>query len=84
MKKIYLQALLFIVSLGAVGQQLEKKNNKPPNILIITVDNVGYGDFSIYNKKSPIITPNIERLAKEGVRLTNFYTASPTCQQRSP
>lgn len=79
MKKIYLQALLFIVSLGAVGQQLEKKNNKPPNILIITVDNVGYGDFSIYNKKSPIITPNIERLAKEGVRLTNFYTASPTC-----
>lgn len=51
----------------------------PPNILIITVDNVGYGDFSFYNEDSPIITPNLEKLAGQGVRLTNYYTASPTC-----
>lgn len=51
----------------------------PPNILIITVDNIGYGDFRVYNEASPIITPNIERLAREGARLTNFYTAGATC-----
>ncbi|QDS93986.1 Arylsulfatase [Roseimaritima multifibrata] len=51
----------------------------PPNILIITADNLGYGDLPIYNPASPIIAPNLERLASQGARLTNFYTASPTC-----
>ena len=53
--------------------------NRPPNILIITVDNVGYGDLSVYNKESPIITPHIEQLGLEGAGLTNFYTAGATC-----
>ena len=52
---------------------------KNPNILIITVDNVGYGDLKPFNKNSPIITPNIDKLATQGARLTSFYTASPTC-----
>lgn len=51
----------------------------PPNILIITADNLGYGDLRCFNPDSPIITPNIDRLAAEGARLTDFYTASPTC-----
>jgi arylsulfatase A-like enzyme len=50
-----------------------------PNILIITVDNLGYGDLRSYNPQSSIRTPRLDRLALEGVRLTNFYTASPTC-----
>jgi arylsulfatase A len=52
---------------------------RPPNILIITADNLGYGDLQCYNPKSNIRTPNLDRLATEGVRLTGFYTASPTC-----
>jgi arylsulfatase A-like enzyme len=52
--------------------------NKAPNILIITVDNLGYGDLLAYNKNSLIKTPNIDRLAKQSARLTSFYTASPT------
>ncbi len=51
----------------------------PPNILIITVDNLGYGDLRCYNSDSLIQTPNLDRLATEGARLTSFYTASPTC-----
>jgi arylsulfatase A-like enzyme/cephalosporin-C deacetylase-like acetyl esterase len=50
-----------------------------PNILIMTVDNVGYGDLAAYSPDSPIKTPRIDRLAGEGARLTNFYTASSTC-----
>lgn len=50
-----------------------------PNILIITADNLGYGDLKCYNENSPIITPNLDRFAKESARLTSFYTASPTC-----
>jgi arylsulfatase A-like enzyme len=54
------------------------ENETKPNILIITVDNLGYGDLLAYNRNSPIKTPNIDRLALSGVRLTSFYTASPT------
>jgi len=51
----------------------------PPNILIITADNLGYGDLRSYNPDSPIPTPQLDRLAEQGARLTGFYTASPTC-----
>lgn len=51
---------------------------KSPNILIITVDNLGYGDLKVYNSQSPIKTPNIDRFASQGARLTSYYTASPT------
>ena len=50
-----------------------------PNILLMTVDNLGYGDLQIYNPRSKIVTPNLAKLASRGVRLTQFYTASPTC-----
>lgn len=52
---------------------------RPPNILIITADNLGYGDLQCYNSKSEIRTPNLGRFATQGARLTSFYTASPTC-----
>jgi arylsulfatase A len=51
----------------------------PPNILIITCDNLGFGDLPSYNPGTSIRTPRLDRLAKQGVRLTSFYTASPTC-----
>jgi arylsulfatase A len=53
--------------------------NLKPNILIITADNLGYGDLRIYDRNSTIKTPSLDRLAGQGARLTSFYTASPTC-----
>ncbi len=50
-----------------------------PNILIITADNLGYGDLQCYRPDSPIRTPHLDALAADGARLTQFYTASPTC-----
>ncbi len=52
---------------------------KTPNILIITVDNLGYADLKSYNKASLIKTPNLDHFATQSARLTSFYTASPTC-----
>ena len=60
------------------SSEVNTKHSKP-NILFITLDNVGYGDLRAFNEDSPIITPNIDRLATQGARLTSFYTASPTC-----
>ena len=48
-----------------------------PNVVLIIMDDVGYGDVGSYGAKD-IRTPNIDRLAREGVRFTDFY-AAPTC-----
>jgi arylsulfatase A len=49
-----------------------------PNIVVMLADNLGYGDVGCYGNPA-IKTPNIDRLAGQGVRLTDFYVASPTC-----
>jgi arylsulfatase A len=50
-----------------------------PNILVLTCDNLGYGDLSCFNPDSELQTPHLNQLAMQGARLTDFYTASPTC-----
>ena len=49
-----------------------------PNIILIFTDDQGYGDLSCFGSKT-IKTPNIDRLAKEGRKFTNFMVASPVC-----
>lgn len=48
-----------------------------PNIIIILTDDMGYSDLSCYG--GPYKTPNIDKLAKEGVRFTHYYSAAPIC-----
>lgn len=48
-----------------------------PNIILIMADDLGYGDLGCYGSK--LATPSIDRLAAEGVRFTDFYSASPVC-----
>lgn len=47
-----------------------------PNILMILVDDMGYGDLGSYNSKSKIPTPNMDRLAAEGIRFSNAYCSA--------
>ena len=49
----------------------------PPNVVFVYCDDLGYGDLGCYG--SPIRTPNVDGLAREGVRFTNFYSANPVC-----
>ncbi|MEQ9440826.1 MAG: sulfatase-like hydrolase/transferase [Cyclobacteriaceae bacterium] len=48
-----------------------------PNILFILVDDMGYGDPQSYNPQSKIPTPNIDRIAQNGVRFTDAHSPSP-------
>ena len=50
-----------------------------PNILLILADDFGWGDASCNNPDSPIKTPNIDRIANEGIRFTNAHTPSAVC-----
>jgi len=51
----------------------------PPNIVILLTDDLGYGDPGCYNPDSKIPTPNIDRLAAEGMRFTDAHAAGPLC-----
>ena len=49
-----------------------------PNIVILFADDLGYGDLSVYGHPTSK-TPNLDRLAKEGLLFTQFYSANPVC-----
>src|SRR3954449_5985684 len=51
--------------------------SRPPNIIQILADDLGYGDLGSYGCEVP--TPNLDRLASQGVRFTQAYVASPVC-----
>jgi len=65
-----LVVLFFLIATGTYAQQ-------KPNIIFILTDDMGYGDISCFN--GTYQTPNIDQLAKEGIRLTHYYSASPVC-----
>ena len=50
-----------------------------PNILVILADDLGYGDVACYNPDSKIPTPNLNRLASEGMRFTDAHSPSTVC-----
>jgi len=60
-----------------VSQVLGAQTAKP-NILMILVDDLGYGDLSCYGAKD-LVTPNLDRLMAQGMRLDNFYANCPVC-----
>ena len=57
---------------------LKAKHGKSPNIIYILLDDAGYGDLSCYGQKK-FETPNIDRLAKEGMKFTQHYAGSTVC-----
>lgn len=70
---------LIFIAVACIFLSLANLCAGPPNILLITCDNLGYGDLPSYNSASEIRTPHLDAFAKQGARLTSFYTASPTC-----
>src|SRR5699024_9602881 len=71
------KSLLFLC-LALCITQLNAQNAKRPNIVFILADDLGYGDLGAYGQQI-IQTPNLDRLAKEGVRFTNFYSGTSVC-----
>lgn len=63
--------------LAPASSAAQRSADSRPNVLLILTDDVGYGDIGSYGAPD-IRTPNIDRLAREGVRLTDFY-AAPQC-----
>jgi arylsulfatase A-like enzyme len=74
MKNCFFTMLALVFSAWALAQQTATK----PNIVIIYVDDLGYGDVGCYGAKG-VKTPNVDRLAKNGLRFTDAHCTAATC-----
>ena len=66
-------ALLPVIAVAA-----DPKADRPPNVVVVFADDLGYGDLGCYGARG-YTTPNLDRMAKEGVRFTDFYVAQAVC-----
>jgi arylsulfatase A-like enzyme len=73
-----LMILLAALLAGTSARPAQAAGDKKPNILLVVADDLGYGDLGCYGCRD-IRTPNIDRLAAQGVRLTDFYASAPVC-----
>ena len=80
--KTKLIVLAGLLSIAAVGQQTaiaaDTENATKPNFIVIFADDLGYGDLGIFGHPT-MKTPNLDRMAVEGQKWTNFYVAAPVC-----
>ena len=77
-----IKQILSIISIGILPlnnlSAADEKGNSSPNFVIILADDLGYGDLGAFGHPT-IKTPNLDRMASEGQKWTNFYVAAPVC-----
>jgi len=80
MKKIVLfsQLMTFLLITQACNKNKQENSQQPPNIIIFYADDLGYGDLSCYGAVG-VETPNIDRLAQNGLKFTDSHSSAATC-----
>ena len=83
MKPDYYLYIVFCLIIGcwnAKSQQKDEQSGeqKPTNFVVIFSDDMGYGDVGVYGHPT-IQTPNLDKMAMEGQKWTNFYVAASVC-----
>jgi len=78
MRKYTILILLTTVLFNSYSQNKQKENTIKPNVVIIFIDDEGYGDVGCYGATG-FQTPNLDHMASKGMKFTNFYAAQPVC-----
>ena len=74
----YTFCLVILALLMTCTSRVDKEESALPNIIIIYIDDLGYGDLSSYGAKG-VVTPNVDKLAREGLRFTDAHSPAATC-----
>ncbi len=74
-----LAVLLPLLCIGPMEYATAARLPDRPNILLILADDLGYGDVGCYNDRAKIATPNLDRLAREGMRFTDAHSPATVC-----
>ena len=78
-RRTFMKSLSLAAAAAMIPAPLRAAQGKrPKNIVLIYADDLGYGDVSCYGARD-FETPNIDRIAAEGVRFTHAHSASATC-----
>ena len=80
MKELF-SILLISILITACNKQKKNESKSRPNIIVIMADDLGYSDLGCYGGE--IETPNLDKLAKGGIRFTQFYNAARCCPTRA-
>ena len=67
-----------LTGLAAMGATAATPVRRPPNVVVVLADDLGYGDLGVQGSNL-IATPNLDRLARQGVRMTDFYASANIC-----
>ena len=70
--------LILLLTLLLLSCDKAEESNRPPNVVLIFTDDLGYGDLGCYGNPN-IASPNIDQLAVDGIRFTSFYVAAAVC-----
>lgn len=73
-----ISVVVALVAAGVFCQSAWAQQPRRPNIVLMVADDLGYGDLSSYGAPD-IKTPHLDRLARDGVRMTDFYANAPVC-----
>lgn len=79
MKNTLLLVLILLGFSACQNQVKQAEQSQKPNIVILYADDMGYGDMSCQNPNSKIQTPNLDKLATEGMRFTDAHSSSGIC-----
>ncbi|MCB9881766.1 MAG: sulfatase-like hydrolase/transferase [Planctomycetes bacterium] len=69
---------LALVLVASLAGSLRAQTGEPPNVVLLMADDQGYGDAS-FQGHDRLLTPHLDAMAREGLRLTRFYASSPVC-----
>ncbi len=77
-KYYFFVAVFFVFAACSSDVKSKKQSNQPPNFVLVFIDDMGYGDIGTQGATG-WTTPNLDKMAAEGMRFTNFYSAQPVC-----
>ena len=78
-RKLFVFICVSVALFSCTPQTQKEVRNPHPNIVYILADDLGYGDIRAYNSESKIPTPNLDRLASQGMRFTDAHSPSSVC-----
>ena len=85
-RRLLRQMTTLTLTISALGLSLDSEkagkcaeSRSVPNIVLILADDLGYGDVSCYNDRAKVPTPNLDRLAREGMRFTDAHSPATVC-----
>jgi arylsulfatase A-like enzyme len=77
-RRMFLKSVGLAATACLLPARVEAADERPRNVVILYADDLGYGDVGCYGA-TKVATPNVDRLAREGVRFVNAHSASATC-----